>query len=66
MFERFYGIIAASRFRKMLGFMNERTLLANARYTSSIVKELQLLEGSGIRVTRQRSNQGTPQFLRVA
>ena len=46
--------------------MNERTLLANARYTSSIVKELYLLEGSVIRVTRQRSNQGTPQFLRVA
>lgn len=36
--------------------MNERTLLANARYTSSIVKELHLLEG----------NQGIPQFLRVA
>ena len=46
--------------------MNERTLLANARYTSSIVKELHLLKGSRVRVMRQRSNQGTPQFLRVA
>ena len=46
--------------------MNERTLLANARYTSSIVKELHLLKGSHVRVMRQRSNQGTPQFLRVA
>lgn len=66
-FESFCDIITSELIlERLIRFMNEATILANARATSGVFQNVKDLKGHLVRITRIRSKAGMPDFLKEA